>query len=289
MKVIGLMITKDDETIFGDWCRSQLPLYDAVVCLDGSESAATASIAQQFRDRLIHLHEGDFQIPSKNDHGLRRVVHEEITRTFGTDNWIMCCHADEFCYHDPRKVVQRAEQDGFDSLSWFSLHFYPHPLERAGWQQRQDRPIEERFRFYHWDFQGSGLPWREDRLYRNHRGVFWDQTTHGCVRPHGLKSPAPYHPILKHYKVFTMDLAWYEGQGPSTYFRNHWPELAHRTGLPFRVEKWEDLFVAAIPNYRRCDRFDGSFFQTWNMGEEFRPEKQEISRMPKNEAAQFNR
>jgi hypothetical protein len=26
MKVYGLMITKDDEAVFGDWCRDQLPL-----------------------------------------------------------------------------------------------------------------------------------------------------------------------------------------------------------------------------------------------------------------------
>jgi hypothetical protein len=36
MKVYGLMITKDDEAIFGDWCRDQLPFYDRVICSDGS-------------------------------------------------------------------------------------------------------------------------------------------------------------------------------------------------------------------------------------------------------------
>ena len=36
----------------------------------------------------------------------------------------MCCHADEFCYHDPRKIVQLAERGGYDLVSWYSPHFY---------------------------------------------------------------------------------------------------------------------------------------------------------------------
>jgi hypothetical protein len=43
--------------------------------------------------------------------------------------------------------------------------------------------------------------------------------------------------------------------------------------LPFPVRNWEDLFVNSVPNYGRCDRFDGTFFQSWNMGEGFRPDE----------------
>jgi hypothetical protein len=42
MRVYGLLITKDDHAAFGDWCRDQLPLYEQVVCLDGSETEETA-------------------------------------------------------------------------------------------------------------------------------------------------------------------------------------------------------------------------------------------------------
>src|ERR1700733_14315677 len=127
MKLYGLMITKEDHAVFREWCASQLSLYDAVVCLDGSRGGETAQLAQQYLGPLIYLHERDFSIPYKTDHGLRQVVHEEIVRRFGTDNWIMCCHADEFCYHDPRLIAQRAENEGCDLVSWYSLHFYPHP------------------------------------------------------------------------------------------------------------------------------------------------------------------
>src|SRR5262245_1854730 len=117
------MITCEDHDTFGDWCHGQLPLYDAVICLDGSASEETAQIAAMLADRLIHLHERDFSIRHKTDHGLRDVVHAEIIRRFGVGNWIMCCHADEFCYHDPRKIVQLAESEGVDLVSWYTPQF----------------------------------------------------------------------------------------------------------------------------------------------------------------------
>jgi hypothetical protein len=272
MQLVGLMITRDDEAIFEEWCRAQLSLYDAVVCLDGSESGATAGIAARYAPRLVHLHERDFRIPYKTDHGLRHVVHQEIVRRFGYDNWVMCCHADEFCYHDPRKVARKAEREGYDLVSWFSLHFYPHPSERDDWPTRRLLPVQERLRHYHWDHAGSGLPWREDRLYRNGPHLVWDQVTHGSVRPHQVRSPAPFHPALLHYKVFTDDPDWYERAESSTFFRKHWPGLPDRTGLPFAVADTEDFFVSAVPGYLRCDRFDGVLRQPWNLGEDLRPD-----------------
>ena len=112
MELYGLLITKDDAEIFAEWCHDQLPLYDGVVCLDGSESDATAHIARRFSGRLVYLHETECGTPRKTDHGLRAAAHAEIVRRYGVDNWVMCCHTDEFCYHDPRKVAREAERSG---------------------------------------------------------------------------------------------------------------------------------------------------------------------------------
>lgn len=278
MKLYGLMITKDDEEIFDGWCRDQLHLYDAVVCLDGSATDAVARIAGRYSDRLVYLHERDYDLPHKTDHGLRRLVHEEIVRRFGRDNWIMCCHADEFCYHDPRKVAVKAAREGHDAVAWYSLHFYPHHDELADWERRRRLPVTERFRHYHWNHCGSGLPWVEDRLYRNSPQAAWDGVTHGNVRPLHVRRLAPFRPILRHYKVFATDPGWYEGSGASAHYRHHWPGQRHRTGLPFRVERFEDLFVRAVPDYANCDRFGGTFDHPWNMGEEYRPDPAEALR-----------
>jgi FkbM family methyltransferase len=314
MRVYGLLITKDDHEVFGDWCRDQLPLYEKVVCLDGSESDETARQAREFSDKLIYRHEREFDIPAKTDHGLRRVLHQEITHLFGPGVWIMCCHTDEFCYHDPRKIAVRADREGYDLVSWFSPQFYPHPSELeeitkqqcrrlkiednngkclnrlgnavvpekrqdaastgelANVAERLEQPVCDRFRHYHWGYSGSGLPWIEDRLYKALPGVEWDTTTHGSVRPHGIARPAPFRPILRHFKVCHVDLAQFEPVGDATLYRGHWQGQPHRTGLPFRAERLEDLFVSSVPRYAHCSRFDGIFDHPWNIGEEYRPD-----------------
>jgi hypothetical protein len=270
MRVYGLLITKDDHEAFGDWCRDQLSLYERVVCLDGSETDETAHQAREFADRLIYRNEREFAIPAKTDHGLRRVVHREIVRLFGHGVWIMCCHTDEFCYHDPGKIAALADHGGYDLVSWFSPHFFPHPNDLPDLPVRLQRPVCDRFAHYHWGFAGSGLPWREDRLYKALPGIDWDQTTHGSVRPHGIRKPAPFHPIYRHFKVCSLDMAQFEAAGAVAHYRQHWQSQRHRTGLPFRVERVKDLFVSSIPNYDFCDRFEGRFDQPWNMGEEHR-------------------
>jgi FkbM family methyltransferase len=250
----------------------QLALYDRVVCLDGSDSDETERIATAFSDRLIYLHERDFDIPHKTDHGLRGVVHREIVRRFGTEHWVMCCHADEFCYHDPRKIAELAAARGFDLVSWFSPHFYPHPSELPDWKERRHLPISERFRHYHWSFKGDGYPWAEDRLYRNGPNVSWNDRTHGSVRPTGLKRKAPFYPILRHYKVYRIDPCDFEVNNGSSFYRRHWTGQLDRTGVAFEVEQPEDLFVDSVPKYTRCDRYDGTFPHNWNLGDEYRPD-----------------
>jgi glycosyltransferase involved in cell wall biosynthesis len=271
-KLYGLLITKDDQAVFADWCRDQLPLYDAVVCLDGSEGNDTACIASGFTDRLVYLHERDFSIPHKTDHGLRAVVHREIVRRFGRGHWIMCCHTDEFCYHDPRKIAGEAEHNSFDCVSWFSPHFYPHSNEWSDWTRLRHLPVPERHRYYHWSYRGDGFPWCEDRLYRDTVGVEWDGKTHGNVRPLGLTRPASFHPILRHYKVLVTDPAFYDVSASAAHYRTHWVGTPARTGVPFPVRETKDLFVSTVPNYQKCDEFEGTFTQPWNMGEQFRPE-----------------
>lgn len=272
MRLYGLLITKDDHEVFGNWCRDQLPLYDAVVCLDGSGGEDTERIAQGFRDRLLYFHESHFYLPHKTDHGLRHVVHREIVRRFGTDNWVMCCHADEFCYHDPRKAAVQAQAGSFDRVDWYSLHLYPHPDDLARWDELRRLPVPERIRHYHWDYRGSGLPWVESRMYRNGPRVKWERITHGSTVPYGVGRPAPFNPILRHFKVYDVDPSSFEAAGDCTYYRTRWPGLPNRTGLPFPVRLPEDFFVDSVPDYNRCDVFDGTIEQPWNMGEEFRPD-----------------
>jgi hypothetical protein len=95
------------------------------------------------------------------------------------------------------------------------------------------------------------------------------------VSPNGLYRKAPFYPIFRHFKVCNIDLAGFETGNPTTLYRGHWQDQPRefRTGLPYGVERLEDLFVTSVPKYTCCTRFDGVFDQPWNMGEEFRPDQ----------------
>lgn len=270
-RVYGLMVTTDDQAVFGDWCRDQLGLYDAVVCVDGSAGDATARIAARYADRLVYLREADLAPAARTNHGLRRAAHAEIVRRFGPGHWVMCCHPDEFCYHDPRAAAARAAAEGCDHVQWLVPHFLPHPTEWADWPRRRHLVIPDRYRHYHWDHRGSGLPWVEDRLYRDGPGVGWDDRAHDTVRPRGLLRPAPFRPILRHFKVLEPDPSRYAVAGDTSRPLGRWEGAPARPGLPFPVRRPEDFFVAALPGYGRCDRFDGAFPHPWNLGDEYRP------------------
>src|ERR1051326_8858781 len=193
----------------------------------------------------------------------------------------MCCHPDEFCYHDPRKLAWKAESEGFDGVAWFSLHFLPHPEDWQTWEQTASQRWTNRIRHYHWDYQGTGLPWQEFRLYRNGPRVAWDRETHSSTQPHHLESVAHFHGILKHYKVVTLDPSWYDSAGgQAAYFKTHWDSLPQRTGLAFPVKKLQDLFVASYPGYGRCDLLQESIPHSWNMGEEYRAETMDTESSP---------
>jgi hypothetical protein len=182
----------------------------------------------------------------------------------------MVCHPDEFCYHDPRKIAMKAEAEGYDSVAWYSCHFLPHSNDLRSWEKFKKLPVQERVRYYHWGYRTSELPWRENRLYRNGPGVMWDRSTHGSTEPHGLKQRAPWYPILMHYKCYSTDMDEYEPTPENTLFKHHWRGLEHRTGLAYSVKQFEDFFVSSYPGYDHCDKFEGKFDHSWNMGEAYR-------------------
>src|SRR5262249_35109734 len=85
-----------------------------------------------------------------------------------------------------------------------------------------------------------------------------------------LKRPAPFCPTYRHFKVTVVDPAWYEREERCAHYRHHWVGQDDRTGLPFPVRKFTDVFVRSIPKYGRCDRFDGTYNHPWNIGDHLR-------------------
>ncbi len=267
---MGLLITKDDDEVIEEWLGANCRFFDAIVCLDGSQSERTRHAAKA-HPTVLYVHERDVTIEYRTDHGLRSVAHQVILEHFGGGGWVTLCHADEFFYHDPRKCCLHAEHEGCNGIYWYAVHFLPHLKDMALWPAIRHLPIQQRIRYYHWDVGGSGEPWLEFRSYHNNAAIRWEPHRHGSTQPQGCNVIAPFHPAYRHFKVFSLDAECYSNKGTHTEFRNHWQGVADgRTGVPWPVCRAEDLFVERFGVYRRCDYFRGTFAHHWNMGDTYR-------------------
>lgn len=266
----GLLITKDDGELAAPWFRLNLRYFDGLACLDGSADSQTATVATRY-SHVAYVQESDAKIVHLTDHGLRAAAYDLLVDRWGRVGWVTLCHLDEFFYHDPRKCCQRAEREGAEGIEWYALHFLPHPGDRADWDVRQQEAPHLRFRHYHWDYGGSGQPWREFRSFRNSERIAWDPTVHGSTSPLGRGGLASFHPAYRHYKVYAIEPGQYENVEKAAVRRRHWQGAEKgRTGVPWNVRSAEDLFVAHFEPYARCDHFAGVFEHAWNIGEDFR-------------------
>lgn len=189
----------------------------------------------------------------------------------GRTGWVTLCHADEFFYHDPRKVAALAESQGADGIMWFALHFLPHPNDLRDGRAVANGSALDRIRHYHWGFENTGLPWKEFRSFRNHGQIGWDASKHGDPQPFGCQCIASFHPAYRHYKVFSLDPTFYASGDGWTEFSRHWQGVvAGRTGLNWEARSVQDLFVERYEPYEHCDLFEGAFHQAWNIGEQYR-------------------
>jgi hypothetical protein len=267
---LGLLITKDDDEIIGPWFRENVRFFDEIVCLDGSHSdhARKAAAAEP---NVIYVHECDCGPLQRTDHGLREAAHRILIRRHGYDGWVTLCHADEFFYHDPRKCCRLAEARNCDGVYWYALHFLPHPTELAHRDYLRALPAHLRFQHYHWDYEGTGIPWQEFRSFRNHDRIQWYPQSHGSPQPDGCTRFSDFHPAYRHFKIFSLDPTWYEPAQGWTQFAHHWQHVATgQTGICWMANSIEELFVENYHPYRKCDRFDGVFDHPWNMGDSYR-------------------
>lgn len=270
MRHVGMLLTKNDDLVIGEWFDENILFFDALYCLDGSCGDRTRDVATSY-PQTHYWHEQDVVIAHKTDHGLRAFLHREIFRREAPGAWITLCHADEFFYHDPRRCCLRADAEGYDGLWWYSLHFLPHPDDLEDIDSILDRPVSRRFLHYHWDHDGSGEPWREFRSYKCLPKTYWHAPQHGSTQPYGCDQVAPFLPVYRHLKVYDLSIDRYSSTDQRTLFRDRWRHVRDgRSGLPWTVQSDRDLFVARYPPYRQCGVFSGRFNEPWNMGDDFR-------------------
>lgn len=216
--LVGLMITRGDEGVLGEWLRANMRFLDALVMLDGSSPPATdgdGEAPRPTRTREVlgaflaecperaadvhYLHEWDealrpLLVMAANDQTLRAIVHRRIREVYRTDElraWVLIAHPDEFYYDDPRAVAAHAEAAGADHSYWNALHVLPHPSERAAYEARRAPLVQRRFRHFHHDLRGLGQPMLEGRLFRDGPAIAFGEEHYVTLPEVGLRAPWP--------------------------------------------------------------------------------------------------
>ncbi|MCZ2344471.1 MAG: glycosyltransferase family 4 protein [Bacteroidales bacterium] len=193
-RLLGLMVTADEHTLLGDWCRDQLRLYDTVLCLDASTSDRTARLARRFSDRLVWI-----RCPADSAPKLWASGYQQLVQRFGSHHWVMICRPNEFCYHTPRSALMAAEQQGAVHIAWRLIGFDRHPNEHRHGILGDARLIPNRYPLIRED---SGTPDQDSMEIRLSRGdgAGWIAGTHSA----GMQL-ARLQPILQRYPLATVD------------------------------------------------------------------------------------
>ena len=128
-RIIGLMLTKNEDEILEDWLRLYYTWFDKIFTLDGSDDCKSKKILEKYD--LNYYNQKNYNVKI-TDHGLRRILFEEIktyiknTNNDNKDYWIVLVHPDEFYQRNFSKSINRAYAENKNVIQVNNCHNFPH-------------------------------------------------------------------------------------------------------------------------------------------------------------------
>jgi drug/metabolite transporter (DMT)-like permease len=205
----GIMIVKDEGELLTKWLSTHSQDFDSIVCVDGSESNETLQLLQGFAN-INYIHERELRLKQYTDTEIRQSALDILTAKYGYGFWVTMAHCDEFYYHDPRKIVQLAEDEDVDGIYWFALHVLPHPSEYNAFKVNTSLPATTLFHHYHYYGEKGGF--QDFRSFKHNPKVHF-RNEWSAMKPEGLNMIWSEHPAYLHYKVKQVNVKNYDKQG----------------------------------------------------------------------------
>lgn len=281
MALFGMLITRDDDLIVRQWFERHAGLFDMLAVLDGSRSSVTRDVALSY-DNVIYMRDPEGAMKF-NDQTLRSACWGLLDPLVTAGDWVVICHCDEFFYHSPAKIVERAAPE-INSVVWDALQIMPHPSEKEAllncveesgtydpvklfthfWykQDPETHKFSSSREYRMFKVPSSGVKWGNSNgwvLPTNLGGERvekqWRQFRIEYDKPRRLK---PY-PVYFHYKLYNIDLSQFSGE--TSFFE----KSRLGTGVGGRIIKsMDDLFFGDDRpwNYKNltvCEKFSGEF------------------------------
>ena len=279
-KNIGLLLTKDDGNILKSWFKENSRFFTSLVVIDGSLSSETRKFFSNCSS-TFYFHESSFSsLKDFSDGELRELGHKIITQRFGYGLWITMAHTDEFYIHSPLKVIEQAEKERADFVSWRALHVLPHPSEYENYLLNPNAPVPELFRHYYHFGPAKGA-FLEHRMFYSKPGLVWDHRQ-GSILPLNLKRRVSINPAYMHYKLHDLSLHAYTTSG---IHRKHWSKVSHQSyvkhsenkrgvGFRWKVQSVRDFFVDHWPNsskYKYVSKYEHNRIEPYlDIGDNFK-------------------
>jgi len=270
--------------ILRTWFQKNSRLFSALVVLDGSVGSDSAKQYFSNCKWVFYYHESNFaSLKDYSDGELRAIGHKLVTTLFGYDVWITMAHSDEFYYHSPLKIIEKAEKESADFVKWRALHVLPHPTEYEYYIRHPRAPVTDLFKhYYHFGPQKGAF--LESRMFLNKPGLYW-KSRQGLLIPLNLKRELSIHPAYMHYKVHNLTRAAYTASG---IHKNHWnrvsakaykdPTVKRGVGIRWNISTTRDFFVSSFPNskkYSHVSVFKNEQIKNYlNIGEEYKDKEE---------------
>jgi len=245
MKLVGLLMMRNDHDILPQVLACNMRYFDAVYVLDGSDDhEQTRAIFSAYSGKLAGMYR-DSELPSAYDRpprdGARQFLLERIKADLGDEGWIFCLHSDEMFFDvEPAHMVDAAEQMKCDLISISNVHFFLHSSQEADYHYDPRIPVMEQIRFACF----PGFP--ERRAFKNLPNISYDVNHHGSVVPFGLgrelRSPFPVRHYLYRYPEQMI-------QNIEDRFARNWQAY----GKHWYEEK-RSCFVDILPGYYRLTK-----------------------------------
>lgn len=235
-RIIGLMLTKNEDEILEDWLRLYYTWFDRIFTLDGSDDCKSKKILEKYD--LNYYNQKNYNVKI-TDHGLRRILFEEIktyiknTNNDNKDYWIVLVHPDEFYQRNFSKSINRAYAENKNVIQVNNCHNFPHVSEIEQWKKFNTYKV-----FNHFVYPG----FRESRIFKFNQNQYYDEKTHSNVLPHNFnKSVLEYKMIVYHYKIINVNPDKYSINGNIK--KSSWSNLRKHYPENHGFHKLEDFFL----------------------------------------------
>ncbi len=241
MKLIGLLMMRNDHDILPQVLEWNMPYFDAVYVLDGSDDPrVTRLIFSKYADKLGGLYL-DSDLPATYARpprdGARQFLLEKIQQDHSDGDWIFCLHSDEiFLDLHPRLMAIAAEQQRCDCILVRNVHFFLHTSQEGSYRFDSNLAVMQQIRFASF----PGFP--EYRAFKNGAHLSYEVNRHSQVIPNGLtrqlETPFPLrHYLYRHPEQMLRNM--------NDRFERNWQGYGKAW-----YEKEQRCFVDVLPGYK---------------------------------------